>query len=541
MATQGISFLQADPNLNAQQAAIAQQQALAQALLQQGMTPIEQQGRQVGGVAYRISPLEGLAKMLQAYTGRQSLTDASQQQATLDAQKFNLYAQALRSTVPPEVSQPDTAGSGINLGGVTQPNAGASMDADTKGLYRQYLAASLLGNGDAAKAAYDAALARGSLTNEQKNWAAQRIDPAQLGPYTVASAAKGAMMDGRPNQSIYSIAPNGQPSLRAVAPSPEDNNQFTVGADGSVSAKPVPGSVPNRAAAAGATSGAQAAAKAPYDLVETYDPATNTPRKNYAGNVLPTPGNRIPAAVQGTRDAERLRILQQERQNPANSPLDNAALDREIARAGGVQSGPATGAPQQVGDMQKRFGALVESNTQAEPTISYLQNIKALAPKAATGQFSDRLQFVNSLLAPFSEKASDAVTATNLLDKYTNQIVSRLGQGGMGTDAARAILESAYPNRKMNVAAIYEAADNLIGAQKMLQAKTSLLSPHGNARDPVAYQQKEQAFDQAADPRLWQLKAMDAATAQKYLSTLPADVAAQLRQKAATLKQLGVF
>jgi hypothetical protein len=58
----------------------------------------------------------------------------------------------------------------------------------------------------------------------------------------------------------------------------------------------------------------------------------------------------------------------------------------------------------------------------------------------------------------------------------------------------------------MTPAAIKDAADNLIGANDMIKAKASILSPHANARDPVTYQQKEQVFDQNADPRIYQYK-----------------------------------
>jgi len=46
-----------------------QQQAMAQALMQQGMTPIDTSNRQIGGVGYAISPLEGVAKLAQGLVG----------------------------------------------------------------------------------------------------------------------------------------------------------------------------------------------------------------------------------------------------------------------------------------------------------------------------------------------------------------------------------------------------------------------------------------------------------------------------------------
>jgi len=74
----------------------------------------------------------------------------------------------------------------------------------------------------------------------------------------------------------------------------------------------------------------------------------------------------------------------------------------------------------------------------------------------------------------------------------------------MGTDSARAILQSAYPNAHMTPAAINEAADNLIGAQQMTQAKAKILAPLRNAGDAQGYTNTELQFDQSADPRIFQ-------------------------------------
>ena len=100
------------------------------------------------------------------------------------------------------------------------------------------------------------------------------------------------------------------------------------------------------------------------------------------------------------------------------------------------------------------------------------------------------------------------MTAKNLLDKFSNQIVARLGQGGLGTDAARALLASAYPNSHMTPAAISEAVENLSGAQGMTQAKAQFLAPVAAQRDVSAYMAAEQAFDRAADPRVWQYESL---------------------------------
>jgi hypothetical protein len=216
--------------------------------------------------------------------------------------------------------------------------------------------------------------------------------------------------------------------------------------------------------------------------------------------------------------------------------------------------GATTAADKGAGNLQdelsKKWTDLSNQNVQSQSTISYLQSIKDLASKAAVGPMSDRLNFVNGLLSMAgpnaksiagSERAVDAVTANDLLNKYSNQITARLSANGMSTDSARSILQSAYPNAKMNQPAINEAADNLIGASQMTQAKARLLTPLANARNATEYNSTETKFDQAADPRIWQLQNMAPADQAKYVSTLPPSVAKMLRDNRQVLKSMGAL
>ena len=69
-------------NYGAEQADIDRRRAYAQALQQQGMTPLGPT-EMAGGWAVKKSPLEGLAKMLQAYTGMKGQDAAMVQQKAL--------------------------------------------------------------------------------------------------------------------------------------------------------------------------------------------------------------------------------------------------------------------------------------------------------------------------------------------------------------------------------------------------------------------------------------------------------------------------
>lgn len=201
-----------------------------------------------------------------------------------------------------------------------------------------------------------------------------------------------------------------------------------------------------------------------------------------------------------------------------------------------------TGAKNLQDEMSKKYKALSETNSQAQTTNSYLQSIATLAKTAAVGPFSPTLQYTNALLSFAGlPSATDAVTANNLLDKYSNQIVARLGTGGLGTDAARTILQSAYPNSHMTGAAISEAVDNIVGANQMIQAKAKLLTPLRNSGDAKAYNNAELAFDQAADPRVWEYKNIQDPTARAKFARQTMQQDPQFLSKLKALQSMGVL
>ena len=93
----------------------------------------------------------------------------------------------------------------------------------------------------------------------------------------------------------------------------------------------------------------------------------------------------------------------------------------------------------------------------------------------------------------------------------------------------------------MTVQAIQEAADNVRSTQKLIQAKTAHLSEHRFGNDPVSYGRKEIAFDQAADPRIFQLQDMPPDRQKAYIAALPPNVAQELLAKRTKLQKMGIF
>lgn len=204
--------------------------------------------------------------------------------------------------------------------------------------------------------------------------------------------------------------------------------------------------------------------------------------------------------------------------------------------------GASTFAQGQVKQMQDRWGQLRDQNGTAQTVISQLQNISSLAPGAITGAEADHRAYVNGLLGLVGVPgANDAKTATDLLNKYSNQIVAKLGQGGLGTDAARSIVSAGNPNAHMSVPAIQEAVRNLSSQYQMTQAKTQLLSQYANGNDPTGYSKTEAAFDKNADPRAWEYMAIQDPVARQKFAAGVLKQDPKFGDKIKTLEQMGAL
>ncbi|AYY96936.1 hypothetical protein EGY19_05395 [Burkholderia multivorans] len=598
---------------------LQQRQAVGQALLAQGLQPADYGGANVGGLAYHVSPLNGIAKMVNAYIGNKLSMDAMGQQAQLMGQ---MYGNAFGTTpggasvspadgggqtvdVPPPAAADTAALQGPKAGlGLTQPTPvqlGQAMGAPApraaspmagpmtlpgKTPQESMLLYSMLGPEGYARvaAAWGAptdatrmALAGGvdpAVANRDALFKANYVAPNQGTPGTIAH-------DPRTNKPIYyspSVPEGAQPvfdasgNLAGVAPLAGAREAIAGAAQartaGEGAALPYAGfdaagnplPVTNRTAAAmgggapGAvasptlsqiflqqeSSGGKTAPDNPFQIQKpTFDRFAqpgeswnNVADRNAVaqrmltkfnqdyggdlgriatayfsgeGNVAPvgsaTPYLKNVSDSNGKSVASYVSDIA--RRAGGSAPASGGAI--YAAQPPGVVAGATAAASNQQGELSKKWTDLNAANQQAQTTVSYLQTIKDLAGKAAVGPQSDRLNYVNGLLSlAGSERATDAVTANNLLDKYANQITTRLSQGGMGTDAARAIIQSAYPNAHMTKGAINEAVDNLVGVQQMTQAKARVLAPLRNANDAAGYTNAELAFDQNADPRIFQ-------------------------------------
>jgi hypothetical protein len=137
--------------------------------------------------------------------------------------------------------------------------------------------------------------------------------------------------------------------------------------------------------------------------------------------------------------------------------------------------------------------------TEAQPRIAIFQNIKKFAPDAFTGVGGQRKDLAAGILNAVGISAYEAEkVSTEELSKNS----ALLALAGGNTDAARALAEIANPNKKLNERAIKEISNQMIGIEKMNQAKAQFLAPV--AQDSAKYQEKLNVFNQVADPRLFQ-------------------------------------
>jgi hypothetical protein len=622
-----LALLPPDQQQNLMQ--LQQQQAIGQALLQQGLQPIDTSNRQVGGIGYRISPLEGLAKMANMYAGNKIARDSMGQQAQIMGQMYgNAFGgqpqapqaapvdaggmtggQSGEGVVSAPIATPGAADLGAAMGGGTQVGPQTQMANGVMTLPGKTPQQSMILFGMLGPDAYGKMLAQqmaptaATLAARQGGFDPMAANQAQFRKDTYVAPTTGTGIMRNPF------------TQQPVAFNPEVPNGATplFDASGNVAAvKPIAGAqgVMQGNAAATAAGGAQ------FKPVQVYNPQTQQMEySNEAAVTNPTapapvrnnnPGAMMPGGKlaqypdmqtglkalddnlasygkQGVNTisgviskwappnendtqayikdvSQRLGISPNQKIDLSN-PLQRQALSTAIslhengptgvfggggAPAAAPPLGAAISAERGAGNLQdelsKKWTDLSAANQQAQGVISNLQNIKTLAAKAAVGPQSDRLNYVNGLLSlAGSEKATDAVTANDLLNKYSNQITARLSAGGMGTDAARSILQSAYPNSHMTPQAINEAADNLQGASQMVQAKTRLLAPLRNKGDAQAYNNTEVQFDQNADPRIFQYANIKDPTARAAFAKNLMQQDPAIVNKIQTLQKLGAL
>jgi hypothetical protein len=166
--------------------------------------------------------------------------------------------------------------------------------------------------------------------------------------------------------------------------------------------------------------------------------------------------------------------------------------------------------------------------------IAIFQNIKKLVPESFTGVGGERKQFLSGLAQAVGIPANILETSsTDELAKNTKL----LQLAGGNTDAARNIAELANPNTKMTKEGILRVTDQLIGMERLKQARATYLQPY--ARNAEQYQKEMRKFDQIADSRLFQ--EMSKEEAEKQWQSMSAKEQKDIIAMQQQAKQMGVI
>jgi hypothetical protein len=169
----------------------------------------------------------------------------------------------------------------------------------------------------------------------------------------------------------------------------------------------------------------------------------------------------------------------------------------------------------------------------SEPRIATFQNIKKLAPEAFTSTGGARKELASGIAQAIGIDLYTAEkTATDELAKNS----AMLTLTGGNTDMARQIAEAANPNKKMTEGAIKQMADQLIGIERLNQAKATYL---GNVKNPQEYQDKMATFNKINDYRIFQETTPE--EVKKLKASMSPDEQRRMGEKIKLAKSLGLI
>lgn len=496
------------PNFVLQQMQAQRQQQLAAMLSEQGSSPIEYDPRG------RISWTQGLAKALQSGMGAYLGSQAMGQQAGLQQQGMQAMGQAYGMGAPSPTPQGQALASALQ-GGQQAPQAPQQAPGGQATSLNPYgappMLAMMASQGDpGAQEAYKTFLANQTTTPEIKNNAAFGITPDMARAMAVSKATNEGFHAFTPGES-WTNTLTGQGGF---APKVPDNSQpnaaFTPGS-------PIPsvGVVPGAQGVAqgNAAAGALGTTAGSVHSVTNPDGSTSMGTGGSLGLV-------VPPQVQAARDSDALKILQQERLKPGNSPSDNAALDREIARAQGrpgVVTGPSstdaavqksnadslTSIPQQVTQSKQAVTGL-------EQALSVLQGVKATGP--GTAKAVNWNAMLNNLgITPGKSNVENYQLAQKYLANSLNTAAA--GTGASGSDARFDSFSHGQPNADtMDKAPLESAIRYVLSQHDANIARGSFVANAYNqakaAGDPNAAQTAQAQWSKAYNPQYFAFNRM---------------------------------
>lgn len=615
MATSPVNFSLLDPSVAADQAALQRNMDLAAALRKQSLTPIDTNGRMAGRLMSHVSWTEGIAKLMQAQQAG-NLDDSNDSDRLAMASK---QSDLIKALVGGGATNDATASTAALSQGAAQGSVGPTNDNAVR--MGQILAQ---GNGGAPQGG--GMSVTGDPKRDQLLMALdpdgymqsymKRFDPTDTQRAANAAGLKpgtpeygAAMQQGLKKQNY--IAPVSIRSGGGVM-DPSSGNITTMPAAAPPGYQAVQqngqwGYVPVQGGTQAVTASTDATerGKAPFGMVEGFDPVTKAPFRDYAGNHLALPpgaGQGVPppqpppaapagpipsgmpppvqpvvhhypteASMAGAalsdigadpkaieRDIAMTRTsIDRVSDEPSKQMLREHLADMERQRANlqrtnpqgtpGIQTGPALGSKEGATNAQNELSTSWTQQQSAHQTaqtnVAILNQMRDLSDRAITGYEPDRRTLLTKLGAYVGIPGMDEkASATDLYNKYGSQLITGLAQkGGMSTDAARDLVAMGSPNSHMQPAAAKEAIDGLVAREQLTQARTEVLRPYATQRDPVAYQNAATTFDKVADPRVWQWMSIKDPKAKAAFAAKVYSTDPSFPGRITTLEKLGVL
>lgn len=204
-----------DPSIASDQTALDRKAELAKLLRMQSIAPVDTANRQIGGMAYKISPLEGIAKLMQGLVSKNMDQEGDAARQALTQKQATAMASALRgmfgdaptgSPAAPVQGSPyeDAApmAAPVQSTGMPQSPQQSGMPQPVGGDSRRSaaLSAMLMGNQDLANKLISNELEQ---TPFMKDAAFKGLDPKQFGAAELAAERAKGLVNVAPGNDLY--------------------------------------------------------------------------------------------------------------------------------------------------------------------------------------------------------------------------------------------------------------------------------------------------------------------------------------------------
>ncbi len=601
-----VSFMQpTDPGSYVAQFQLQRQQAIADALLQQSQQPLSADLPQNLRVVPRMGVAGGMLKLAQALMANKLETNVTDKRAALAQQQMAQMAGMFgggAQTAPPQAAPFQQAqaamaqpGQGMALGPTNAAAAMVPPPAPQQAPAAPPAAPMQIPGMDPQAAmrywmsdpgGYMKQLAESRMpTNEQKNWNAQGVDPRALGAGVTMAGQRQGMTDLERLQDARSRVPSGTPQAaqlddaiskanyiapidaragtsvldpyslqpRFFAPSSARGIGMSFGSD---PLHPTAFALPGYAAANAGIASAEQGARTDQQISTVPGP-NGAQISGRNGQLFPNGQAAgvppITPAQQASNGSERLSILRTERAKPDNSADDNAALDREIQRAGGGRqvgtiSGQSTtdaeinkGAAEAITSAPQQVQTSKAAITGLESALNILQKVRATGP--GTAKTTEILAAIRNAGVPIPDDGVNSYqTMTKFLQNSLNAAANSSSAGG--SDARFESFMHGQPNADtMNKAALENALRYVISQHDAARARGEFLPKAYNtakaAGDPNPALTAQQQWAQIYNPQMFVFSRMAPAERVAFKASLSPQQQQQFGQAYNTMHEHG--